>query len=290
MPFGCTAKDVVLHIIGIIGTAGGTSHAIEFAGSAIRALSVEGRMTVCNMAIGPAPGRGWWRWTTRPSNTSAAVLRAQWRAVGPGRQYWRTLHTDEGAKFDTVVGLTRATSSRRSPGAPRPRWCCRWIPACRIPTAKGRRAPQRHGARAGIHGPEAQHPDRYPRGPRVHRFLHQLRIEDLRAPRRCRARQRVASNVRQAMVVPGSGLVKQQAEREGWTRSSSRPASGSASPAVRCAWPRTPTGWSRASAAPPRPTATSKAARARAAARTWSARHGRRRRRGRPLRRRRSFR
>ena len=103
LPFGCTAKDVVLHIIGIIGTAGGTGHAIEFAGSAIRALSVEGRMTVATWHRGRRPvgagggGRQDRRILPRPS------FRAQWRAVGPGRQYWRTLHTDEGAKFDTVV-------------------------------------------------------------------------------------------------------------------------------------------------------------------------------------------
>ncbi len=82
LPFGCTAKDVVLHIIGIIGTAGGTGHAIEFAGSAIRGLSMEGRMTVCNMAIEAGARSGMVASTTRPSNTSATVPSRRWACCG----------------------------------------------------------------------------------------------------------------------------------------------------------------------------------------------------------------
>ena len=104
LPFGCTAKDVVLHIIGIIGTAGGTGHAIEFAGSTIRALSVEGRMTVCNMAIEAGARSG----MVAVDDKTVEYFRG--RPFAPSGvlwdhavAYWRTLRTDEGAKFDTVV-------------------------------------------------------------------------------------------------------------------------------------------------------------------------------------------
>ena len=113
---------------------------------------------------------------------------------------------------------------------------------------KGRRAPQRHGARAGIHGPEAQHPaDRYPRGPRVHRFLHQLRIEDLRAAAAVARGKRVASNVRRPWWCRARAWSSSRPSAKGWTRSSSRPASNGASPAVRCAGhERRPAGAGRA--------------------------------------------
>jgi len=74
LPAGCTAKDIILHIIGVIGTAGGTGHAIEFAGSAIRDLSIEGRMTLCNMSIEAAPALAWWLSIKRRLIISWAVL------------------------------------------------------------------------------------------------------------------------------------------------------------------------------------------------------------------------
>jgi 3-isopropylmalate/(R)-2-methylmalate dehydratase large subunit len=107
----------VLAIIGKIGTAGGTGYTIEFGGSAIRALSMEGRMTVCNMAIeGRRARRAWWPWTTRPSNTSKAAAGPRHRRHRQirGREwdqavaYWKTLHSDAGAQFDTVVELDAA--------------------------------------------------------------------------------------------------------------------------------------------------------------------------------------
>ncbi len=137
LPFGCTAKDVVLHIIGIIGTAGGTGYAIEFAGSTIRALSVEGRMTVCNMAIEAGARSG----MVAVDDKTVEYFRGRpfaptgvlWdQAVG----YWRTLHTDEAPSSTPWCKSTPATSSRRSPGARPRKWCCRWIPACRTPIAK----------------------------------------------------------------------------------------------------------------------------------------------------------
>src|SRR5690606_28293999 len=107
---GVTAKDIVLAIIGRIGTAGGTGHAIEFAGSTIRALAMEGRMTICNMAIEASPRAG----MVAADQTTFDYLRgrplapqgADWdRAV----DYWKTLHSDEGARFDTVVDIDAST-------------------------------------------------------------------------------------------------------------------------------------------------------------------------------------
>src|SRR6476469_5351612 len=106
---GVTAKDIVLAIIGRIGTAGGTGHAIEFAGSAIRSLSMEGRMTVCNMAIEAGARAG----MIAVDDTTIDYVRGrpfapagpQWE---PAVSYWRTLHSDPGAKFDIVVTLNAA--------------------------------------------------------------------------------------------------------------------------------------------------------------------------------------
>ncbi|HVJ59896.1 MAG TPA: 3-isopropylmalate dehydratase large subunit, partial [Burkholderiaceae bacterium] len=107
---GVTAKDVVLAIIGKIGTAGGTGHAIEFGGSTIRNLSVEGRMTVCNMAIEAGARAGMVAVDERTidyvKGRPFAPAGAQWDAAVA---HWRTLHTDEGATFDTVVELDAAT-------------------------------------------------------------------------------------------------------------------------------------------------------------------------------------
>jgi 3-isopropylmalate/(R)-2-methylmalate dehydratase large subunit len=112
LPAGVTAKDIALAVIGKIGTAGGTGHAIEFAGSAIRALSMEARMTVCNMSIEAGARAGMIAvddWTIdylrgRPFSPSAA----QWDRAAA---YWRTLVSDEGARFDTVITLDASTLS-----------------------------------------------------------------------------------------------------------------------------------------------------------------------------------
>src|SRR6185503_16198190 len=103
---GCTAKDIVLAIIGKIGTAGGTGYVIEYAGDAIRGLSMEGRMTVCNMSIEGGARAG----LIAPDDTTFDYLRGRPRAPKAGRweaavHYWRTLHSDKGAKFDAEVNL-----------------------------------------------------------------------------------------------------------------------------------------------------------------------------------------
>ena len=109
LPFGSTAKDIILHIIGIIGTAGGTGYAIEFAGSAIRALSMEGRMTICNMAIEAGARSG------MVAVDDKTIDYFKGRPYAPtgilweqAVQHWRTLHSDPGAKFDRVVEINAA--------------------------------------------------------------------------------------------------------------------------------------------------------------------------------------
>ncbi|MCG8544660.1 MAG: aconitase family protein, partial [Alphaproteobacteria bacterium] len=109
LPDGVTAKDIILSIIGEIGTAGGTGHVIEYAGDAIRALSMEGRMTVCNMSIEGGARAG----MIAPDETTFTYIKDRPRAPkgtawDMAMDYWRTLHTDEGAHFDEIVTLNAA--------------------------------------------------------------------------------------------------------------------------------------------------------------------------------------
>ena len=206
----------MLHIIGIIGTAGGTGHAIEFAGSAIRALSVEGRMTVCNMAIEAGARSG----LVAVDDKTVEYFRG--RPFAPNGvlwdqavKYWRTLHTDEGAKFDTVVEVDARDIAAGHLGH-----LARDGAAGGFPRAGSR--PRKATTRRSGMERALEYMGLKPNTPltdiRVDRVFigscTNSRIEDLRAAAAV-ARKRVASNVRQAMVVPGSGLVKQQAEREG---------------------------------------------------------------------------
>jgi len=141
---GVTAKDLVLAVIGRIGTAGGTGHAIEFAGSAVRALSMEGRMTMCNMAIEAGARAG----MVACDDTTIAYLRgrpfapagAHWdRAVA----HWRTLVSDDGARFDATHVLDAAAIAPQVTWARRPRWSWRWTRGC--PTRRERDATRRDG-------------------------------------------------------------------------------------------------------------------------------------------------
>ncbi|HEX7750738.1 MAG TPA: 3-isopropylmalate dehydratase large subunit [Bordetella sp.] len=218
LPFGCTAKDVVLHIIGIIGTAGGTGYAIEFAGSTIRALSVEGRMTVCNMAIEAGARSGMVAvddktieyFKGRPF-APAGVLWDQ--AVA----YWRTLHSDPGASFDRVVEVDARQIK------PQVTWGT--SPEMVLPVDGRVPDPDREKDDVRRSGMERalQYMGLTPNTPltdiRIDRVFigscTNSRIEDLRAAAAVARGRRVAANVKEALVVPGSGLVKQQAEREG---------------------------------------------------------------------------
>ena len=238
LPFGCTAKDVVLHIIGIIGTAGGTGHAIEFAGSAIRALSVEGRMTVCNMAIEAGARSG----LVAVDDKTVEYFRG--RPFAPNgvlwdqAKYWRTLHTDEGAKFDTVVEVDARHQAAGHLGH-----LARDGAAGGFPRAGSR--PRKDDVRRSGMERALEYMGLKPNTPltdiRVDRVFigscTNSRIEDLRAA----AASRAASAWRRMCARPwwcrARAWSSSRPSAKGWTRSSSRPASNGASPAVRCAWP-----------------------------------------------------
>jgi 3-isopropylmalate/(R)-2-methylmalate dehydratase large subunit len=217
---GVTAKDIVLAIIGRIGTAGGTGYTIEFAGSAIRSLSMEGRMTVCNMAIEAGARAGLVGVDEKTieyvKGRPLAPTGVEWeQAVA----YWRTLHSDPDAKFDAVVELnandvipqvTWGTSPEMVTGidgnVPDPD---------KEKDANKRDAIERALNYMGL----------APGKPMNDIFVDKVfigsctnsRIEDMReaAAMVKKLGQKVAKNIKVAMVVPGSGLVKDQAEREG---------------------------------------------------------------------------
>jgi len=221
LPAGCTAKDLALAIIGKIGTAGGTGFAIEFGGSAVRALSVEGRMTLCNMAIEAGARSGMVAvdqktidyFRGRPYAPAGVV----WdQAV----QYWQTLHSDVGAQFDQVVDI------RAEEVAPQVTWGT--SPEMVLPVDARVPDPDREKddvRRSGIER-ALQYMGLKPNTPLVDIRIDRVfigsctnsRIEDLRAAAMVARGKHVAANVKQAMVVPGSGLVKKQAEQEGLDR------------------------------------------------------------------------
>ncbi len=218
LPFGVTAKDIVLAIIGKIGTAGGNGHAIEFAGSAIRALSMEGRMTICNMSIeaGARVGMVAVDQTTidyvegRPFAPTGAVWEA---AVAE----WRGLVSDADARFDTVVELDAAQIKPQVSWGTSPEMVLAVDQQVPDPTREA--DPVKRGSieRALKYmGLKANQPitdivlDRVFIGSCTN-----SRIEDLRAAAAVAKGRKVAATLKQALVVPGSGLVKAQAEREG---------------------------------------------------------------------------
>jgi 3-isopropylmalate/(R)-2-methylmalate dehydratase large subunit len=221
LPAGCTAKDIALAIIGRIGTAGGSGYAIEFAGSAIRALSMEGRMTVCNMAIEAGARAG----MIAADDTTIDYLKG--RPFAPSGElwdravaHWRTLHSDEGVRFDRVVALDAATIAPHVTWGTSPEMVT--TIEGRVPDPEAEKDPVlRDGIeRALIYmGLEPGTPIADIAIDKV--FIGSCtnsRIEDLRAAASIARGRRVAGNVKLAMVVPGSGLVKAQAEREGLDR------------------------------------------------------------------------
>jgi len=218
LPAGCTAKDVVLHIIGVIGTAGGTGYAIEFGGSTIRELSIEGRMTVCNMSIEAGARSGMVAvddktidyFRGRPFAPTGAL----WDSAV---QYWRTLHSDEGAHFDRVVEIDAREIMPQVTWGTSPEMV---LPIdARVPDPeKEKDSTRRTGMERALQymGLEPNMPITAIKLDKV--FIGSCtnsRIEDLRAAAAVVRGKRVAANVKQAMVVAGSGLVKQQAEKEG---------------------------------------------------------------------------
>ena len=218
LPKGSTAKDLILHVIGVIGTAGGTGSAIEFAGSAIRDLSIEGRMTVCNMAIEAGARSGMVAvdqktidyFKGRPFAPSGAL----WEAAVA---YWRTLKSDDGAVFDRVVEINANDIVPQISWGTSPEMV---LPVSgRVPDPEKEKDPAR---RVGIER-ALEYMGLVPNTPLIDIKIDKVfigsctnsRIEDLRAAASVVRGKRVASNVKLAMVVAGSGLVKKQAELEG---------------------------------------------------------------------------
>ncbi len=222
LPLGVTAKDVTLAIIGALGTAGGTGYVIEYAGSAIRGLSMEGRMTVCNMAIEAGARAG----LIAPDETTFAYLKGRPRAPKAGAfeqavAYWKTLPSDEGASYDKEIFIDAATIAPlvtwgTSPEDVAPITAAVPSPADFADPHK-RAAVERSLAYMGLTAgtPLSEVP--------VQKVFigscTNSRIEDLRAAaavaeQALKRGRKVADGV-YAMVVPGSGLVKHQAEAEG---------------------------------------------------------------------------
>ncbi|MET0085363.1 MAG: 3-isopropylmalate dehydratase large subunit [Sedimenticola sp.] len=215
---GITGKDIVLAVIGEIGTAGGTGYVIEFAGQAIRDLSMEGRLSVCNMAIEGGARAG----LVAVDETTLEYVKG--RPFAPAGEMWdqaeaswRELKSDEGATFDKVIEIDAASIKPQvtwgtSPEMVLPVDAVVPNPADESDAVKAdgmRRALDYMGLAAGTPIDEIR-PD--------HVFIGSCtngRIEDLRAAAEVARGRRVADNIRQALVVPGSGLVKQQAEAEG---------------------------------------------------------------------------
>jgi 3-isopropylmalate/(R)-2-methylmalate dehydratase large subunit len=215
---GITAKDIVLAVIGKIGTAGGTGYAIEFAGQAIRALSMEGRMTVCNMAIEAGARAGM---IAVDQTTIDYVKGRPFSPVGPhwerAVEYWQTLHSDVDAKFDAVVMINAAEIQPQVTWGTSPEMV---VPVdARVPDPdKEKDAVKRDAMEKALiyMGLKPNTPIEDIRIDKV--FIGSCtnsRIEDLRAAAAVVRGKFRASNVKLAMVVPGSGLVKTQAEKEG---------------------------------------------------------------------------
>src|SRR6201998_362193 len=217
LPFGVTAKDIILHIIGTIGTDGATGHVIEYAGSAIRALSMEGRMTVCNMSIEAGARAG----MIAPDETTFAYLEG--RRFSPRGEAWKAavaewskLPSDPGAKFDRELTIDAATlvpyvSWGTSPGMVAP------ITSSVPDPAAVQNEQERKGLERAL-----EYITLRPGPPLANVEIDRVfigsctnsRIEDLRAAARIAAGYKVSTHV-SAMVVPGSQQVKAQAEKEG---------------------------------------------------------------------------
>ncbi|HMZ56793.1 MAG: 3-isopropylmalate dehydratase large subunit [Nitrospira sp.] len=216
----CSAKDIILAIIGKIGTAGGTGYVIEYTGSAIRALSMEGRMTLCNMSIEGGARAG----MVAPDETTFAYIKN--RPMAPKGALWdqavtawRNLHTDAGAKYDAVVELRAETI------APQVTWGT--TPGMvtgvdgTVPDPSTMRDDKLRQATERAIEYMALKPGMPIRDIRIDKVFigscTNSRIEDLRLAASFAKGKKVAGGVH-AMVVPGSGLVKQQAEQEGLDR------------------------------------------------------------------------
>ena len=217
-PAGVTAKDIILAIIGEIGTAGGTGFAIEFGGEAIRELSMEGRMTLCNMAIEAGARAGMVavdeKTITYVKGRPYAPKAEDW---GKAVAYWQTLHSDTDAQFDEVVHLDASKLMPQVTWGTSPEMVV--AVDSTVPDPESFAEPvKRDGVKAALAymGLQANIPITDIKLDKV--FIGSCtnsRIEDLRAAATVAKGRKVADNIKLALVVPGSGLVKQQAEAEG---------------------------------------------------------------------------
>ncbi|WP_291297596.1 3-isopropylmalate dehydratase large subunit [Elioraea sp.] len=217
LPLGCTAKDIILAIIGRIGTAGGTGHVIEFAGEAIRALDMAGRMTVCNMSIEGGARAG----LIAPDETTFAYIKGrphapQGEAWDRALAWWKSLPSDEGAAYDTTVVIDAATI------VPLVTWGTSPEDVVAITGTVPDPASETTDARRAAKQRMIEYMGLTP-GQRMQDLAVDVvfigsctngRIEDIRAAAAVAKGRKVADGVR-AMVVPGSGLVKEAAEAEG---------------------------------------------------------------------------
>jgi len=220
---GSTAKDIVLAVIGKIGTAGGTGSTIEFAGEAIRNLSMEGRMTLCNMAIEAGARSG----LVAVDETTIEYIQGRpyapkGQALLQAMQYWRTLHSDSDANFDVVVELRAEEIAPQVTWGTSPEMVLAISES--VPDPEKERDPNKRSAIERA----LEYMNLIPNTPLSSISVDKVfigsctnsRIEDMRAAAKVvdRLGKKVAANVKLALVVPGSGLVKAQAEREGLDR------------------------------------------------------------------------
>jgi 3-isopropylmalate/(R)-2-methylmalate dehydratase large subunit len=220
LPRGCTAKDIVLAIIGRIGTAGGTGYTIEFGGAAIRALSMEGRMTVCNMAIEAGARAG----LVAVDDKTIDYIRG--RPFAPhgaefeiAAAYWRSLKSDDGAAFDRTVEIDASQLVPQVTWGTSPEMVVSIED--RVPDPEREKDATRRDAIERALTYMGLEPNKRIDDIRIDKVFigscTNSRIEDLREAAGVvrKLGKRVAGNVKLALVVPGSGLVKAQAEREG---------------------------------------------------------------------------
>ena len=221
LPVGCGGKDIILAIIGKIGTAGGTGYTLEFAGSAIRSLSMEGRMTLCNMAIEAGARAG------LVAVDEKTIQYIKGRPLAPGENvewdqavaYWNTLHSDAAAHFDAVVELDATQMVPQVTWGTSPEMVLGVND--RVPDPQQEKDANKRAAMERALTYMALEPGQAINALSLDKVFigscTNSRIEDLREAAAIvkRSGAKIAPNVRLAMVVPGSGLVKEQAEREG---------------------------------------------------------------------------
>ena len=221
LPAGVTPKDLILHIIGVIGTAGGTGHVIEFRGPVFEAMSIEGRLTVCNMAIEGGARAG----LVAPDETTFAYIKGRTYAPtgdawNQALAWWKTLQTDDGATFDKSVVIDAADVQPTVTWGTSPEDVAPI--GGTVPAPESFADPSKQEAVRKSLDYMGLAPGQKLSEVEVQNIFigscTNSRIEDLRAAAALLDGRHIASGIKHAMVVPGSGLVKRQAEAEGLDR------------------------------------------------------------------------